>query len=244
MLDFLIVIPARFKSTRLPGKPLIKLNGIPMLVRTFNQCLKCVSKKKIIVATDDIKIIKLCYSQKIPSIITSKHCLTGTDRVAEVSRKIKAKIYINVQGDEPLFSVKDLKKIITYSKKYPNEVLNGYCKIDNKKMFFNHNVPKVVFDRNRKLLYMSRSPIPSNKKNEFKKAWRQVCVYSLPLKALKDFYKLKKKTKLEKIEDLELLRFIELGYGIRMIPMSNKSISVDTIEDVRKVEKILRKSYS
>ena len=164
MLDFLIVIPARYKSSRLPGKPLIKLNGVPMLVRTFNQCLKCVPKKKIIVATDDRRIIKLCNNEKIPTIITSKRCLTGTDRVAQVAKKIKAKIYINVQGDEPLFSVIDLKKLIINAKKNPKEIINGYCKINDKKMFFNQNIPKVIFGPNGKLFYMSRAPIPNNKK--------------------------------------------------------------------------------
>ena len=241
MLDFLVVIPARFKSSRLPGKPLIKLKGIPMLVRTYKQCLKCVPKKKIIVATDDNRIVNLCNNEKIPSIITSKKCLTGTDRVAEVAKKIKAKIYINVQGDEPLFNPRDLKNLIVKAKKYPKEVVNGYCKITDKKMFFDRNVPKIIFGSDGKLFYMSRAPIPNNKKNKFKKAWRQVCAYSLPVKALKDFYKLKKKSTLEKIEDLELLRFTELGYIVRMIPMSNKSISVDTKNDVKKVEKILLK---
>ena len=241
MLDFLVVIPARFKSSRLPGKPLIKLNGVPMLVRTYKQCLKSVPKKKIIVATDDMKIVNLCNNEKIPSIITSKKCLTGTDRVAEVANKIKAKIYINVQGDEPLFNPRDVKKLIFKAKKYPKEIVNGYCKITDKKEFFDRNVPKIIFGPDGKLFYMSRAPIPNNKKNKFKKAWRQVCAYSLPIKALKDFYKLKKKTTLEKIEDLELLRFIELGYVVRMIPMSSKSISVDTKDDVKKVEKVLLK---
>ena len=158
-----------------------------------------------------------------------------------ISKKIKAKIYINVQGDEPLFNPRDLKNLIVKAKKYPKEVVNGYCKITDKKMFFDRNVPKIIFGPDGKLFYMSRAPVPNNKKNKFKKAWRQVCAYSLPVKALKDFYKLKKKSTLEKIEDLELLRFIELGYVVRMIPMSNKSISVDTKNDVKKVEKILLK---
>ena len=242
MLNFLIVIPARFKSSRLPGKPLIKLKGIPMLVRTYNQCLKCAPKKKIVVATDNQKIVNLCNKSKIPVIVTSKNCLTGTDRVAQVAKKIKAKVYLNVQGDEPLFHTKDLKKLIHFSQKYPNEIINGYCEIDSEKMFHDRNTPKVIFDTNGKLFYMSRAPIPNNKKNKFIKAWRQVCAYSLPPKPLKSFYVCKKKTKLENIEDLELLRFIELGYKIRMIKMSSKSISVDTIKDVKKVEKILGKN--
>ena len=108
MLNFLIVIPARFKSSRLPGKPLIKLKGIPMLVRTYNQCLKCAPKKKIVVATDNQKIVNLCNKNKIPVIVTSKNCLTGTDRVAEAAEKLNYNIIVNLQGDEPLVDPDDI----------------------------------------------------------------------------------------------------------------------------------------
>ena len=88
-MKYIIVIPARFKSKRLPGKPLVNIGGLPMIVRTYNQCLKVVNKNKIIVATDSYKIKKVCDEYKIKSIITSNKCLTGTDRVAEVSKKTK-----------------------------------------------------------------------------------------------------------------------------------------------------------
>ena len=89
MPDYLIVIPARYSSKRLPGKPLIDINGIPMVIRTFNQCKKTVPASKIIIATDDKRIQKICSKNGINSIITSKKCLTGTDRIAEVAKKIK-----------------------------------------------------------------------------------------------------------------------------------------------------------
>ena len=91
MLNFLLVIPARYKSERLPGKPLVSINGIPMIVRTYNQCKKVVSESKILVATDHKKIFNLCKRNKINVIMTSKKCLTGTDRVAEVAKKNKKK---------------------------------------------------------------------------------------------------------------------------------------------------------
>ena len=120
-MNYIVVIPARYKSSRLEGKPLIDLNGIPMIIRTYRQCLKVVPSKKIYIATDDIRIKKVCNKEGAQTIMTSKNCLTGTDRVAEVSKKIKAKTYINVQGDEPLFNPKDLKLLIKKIKKYPNE---------------------------------------------------------------------------------------------------------------------------
>ena len=237
--NFLIVIPARYKSSRLPGKPLIKIMGVPMLIRTYTQCRKVTSKKNIIIATDDKRISNLCLKNKIPFIKTSKKCLTGTDRVAEVAKKKKAKIYINVQGDEPVFNPKDLRKIIDHSKKNTNKILNGFTKIIDKKQFLSSNIPKVVFRNDGRLLYMSRAAIPITKKKKFVKAWRQVCIYSYPYKALMAFSSNKKKTKLERIEDCELIRFLELGYDVKMISMSNKSISVDTKEDLIKVNKIL-----
>ncbi len=241
MDDYLVVIPARYNSKRLPGKPLININGIPMIIRTYNQCKKAVPETKIIVATDNKKIKKICNNFKIKSIITSTKCLTGTDRLAEVAKKIKKKFYINVQGDEPICNPLDIKKIIEHAKRSPNQIINGYTRIKNKEMFNSPNIPKVVFDKNENLLYMSRAPIPSNKKKAFIKAWRQVCIYSFPYKCLKDFSSVKKKSLLESIEDLELNRFIEMGYKVKMLKMSDKSLAVDTATDLRKVRKILKR---
>ena len=235
-----IIIPARYESSRLPGKPLIKILGVPMLLRTYNQCLKVASREQVIVATDDKRILKLCKNNRMNCVITSRRCLTGTDRVAEVSKKIKSDIYINVQGDEPLCDINDIKKLIDFSKKYPNRIINGYTKIKDKRLFLSKNIPKVVFRKDGRLLYQSRAPIPIDKKGNFSHAWRQVCIYAFPRKALKAFSKLKKKTKLESIEDIELIRFLELGFEVYMIEMSNNSISVDTKEDISKVIKKLK----
>ncbi len=240
MADYLIIIPARYDSKRLPGKPLLDINGVPMLVRTYNQCRKAVPTSKIIVATDDKRIEKVCKKNQINSIITSKKCLTGTDRIAEVAKKIKKSFYINVQGDEPICNPEDIKKIVNFAKRNPNMIVNGYTEIKSKEMFYSPNVPKVVFDKNENLLYMSRAAIPSNKKNVFIKSWRQVCIYSFPYKSLKIFASIKKKTSLESIEDLESNRFLEIGYQIKMLKMSNKSIAVDTKEDLVKVRNLVK----
>ena len=239
-MKYIVVIPARYKSKRLPGKPLANIGGLPMIVRTYNQCAKVISKDKIVVATDNLKIKNVCDEHNIKSIITSNKCLTGTDRVAEVAKKIKCNFYINVQGDEPFFNPNDLKILIKEAEKKPNEVINGYTEIKNKKLFFNSSIPKVVFDKNGYLLYMSRGPIPSNKALEFRKAWRQVCAYSFPRKALIDFTKTKNKTPIELLEDIEILRFLENGYKVKMIKMSNKSLAVDNNEDLEKAKIYLK----
>ena len=248
--DFIVVIPARLKSGRLPGKPLKKILGIPMVIRTYAQCLKVVSKDKILIATDDNKIKKVCESYNANVIMTSKKCLTGTDRVAEVSKKIKTEVYINVQGDEPLFSPNDIKKLIKVSLKKRNEIITGYTEIKNKNMFFDINVPKVVINSDNNLIYASRAPIPFNKKKKFLFGYRQVCAYAFPRKMLKLFSYKKKKTKLENVEDIEYLRFLEMGVNIKCLKMSDNSIAVDTphdlkkaIQKVKKNEKIFRYKY-
>ena len=239
-MKYIVVIPARYKSKRLPGKPLVKINDVPMIVRTYKQCLKVVKAENIIIATESIKIKKVCDKFSIKSIITSDKCLTGTDRVAEVSKKINANLYINVQGDEPFFNPSDLKKLINCSLKNPNEIINGYTEIKNENHYINSSIPKVIFDKKGYLLYMSRGQIPSNKNKKFIKAWRQVCAYSFPKKLLQVFSKNKKKTPIENIEDIEILRFLELGFKVKMIKMSNKSLAVDNPEDLEKAKLYLK----
>ena len=240
-MNFIVVIPARYKSKRLPGKPLVSIGKLPMIVRTYNQCIKVVNQNKIFVATDNFKIKKVCDKYNIKTIMTSASCLTGTDRVAEVAKKIRCDFYINVQGDEPFFYPNDLKKLIKEALKNPKQIINGYSEIKDKKLFYNSSIPKVVFDNQKYLLYMSRGPIPSSKEMRLKKGWRQICAYSFPREALKNFNKQKVKTKLEAIEDIEILRFIELDKKVKMVKLSQNSYAVDTFADIKRVEKILKK---
>ena len=150
MLEFLLVIPARYKSSRLPGKPLIDIKGIPMIIRTCMQCSKAVSKRNIVVATDDIRILRLVKNYGYNCLITSKDCKTGTDRVAEISKTIIANYYINVQGDEPIFNPLDIKKLLKYINNKHKEVLLGYAKILDFNEVKNKNIPKVYFDENKR----------------------------------------------------------------------------------------------
>lgn len=239
MKKFFVVIPARLKSKRLPNKPLIKIQGKELIFRTYQQCIKAVNRKNIIVATDSLKILNFCKKKKINAILTSKKCLTGTDRVAEVAKKIKASFYINLQGDEPFFNPKDLKKFITYSSKNPNEIINGYSDIKDEKLFRNPSIPKVILNKKDYLIYMSRAAIPTTKKKEFKKAWRQICVYSFPRKVLLKMKRIKK-TPIENIEDIEILNFIEEGYKVKMLKLSNSSLAIDTPQDLKAANKLLR----
>lgn len=231
---FIVVIPARYKSKRLPGKPLISLKGIPMIIRTCMRVAKAVPKEKILVATDDYRIIKICQKYNFNYLKTKSTCLTGTDRVAEVAKKIKFNYYINIQGDEPIFNPEDIRKLLHYIKKYPRDVILGYTKIYDKKDFKNKNIPKVIVSKDEYLIFASRSPIPFQKKYK-KKAFRQVLAYSFPRKKLLDFTKVTKKTFYENIEDVEILRFLEKGIPVKLCKMSNKSLSLDTKKDLKKI---------
>lgn len=240
--NFLIVIPARYNSSRFPGKPLALIKSKSMLQMVWERCIKVAGNKNVIIATDDNRIANHCKEKKMKFLLTSKKCLTGTDRVIEISRKIKRNFYINVQGDEPLVKTYDIKKIINESIKSPSFIINGMSKIKKEEDFRNVNIPKLVVQKNNDLLFISRAPIPTNKKNSFTNAYKQVCIYSFPSSVLRSKKIYNKKTELEKIEDIEILRFLELGYKIKMVNVSENSIAVDTPTDLKKVVRYLNKN--
>ena len=232
-----IIIPARYKSTRFPGKPLLELKGKTMIQRVYEQCLKAFEAENIYVATEDSRIVDHCKSADIQCILTSDDCLTGTDRVAEVSRQIEADYYINVQGDEPVFNPEDIRTLVTELPLANGKILNGYCEITEESDYRSVSVPKVVFREDKRLLYMSRSAIPGNKASEFSFGYRQVCIYAFPKSALNAFASREDKSLFEREEDIEILRFLEMGYDVQMVKMSAESIPIDNPEDVEKVLK-------
>ena len=234
-LKYVIIIPARYQSNRLPGKPLIDICGQSMVKRTYERCCMAMNKSSVFVATDDVRIFEHCKKNDINVIMTPDTCKTGTDRVFEASKLIDADVYINVQGDEPIINPNDIKLVIQASKKNPNMIINAMCAIDEID-FNNPNIPKVVTSLDNRLLYSSRIGIPSTKSLSFIKANKQVCIYAFPKKALVNFSNFDQKTPLEELEDIEILRFIEIGYDVRMVEVSNTSFSVDVPEDVKKVE--------
>lgn len=240
MQDYVVMIPARYQSSRLPGKPLIPLCGVPMIVRTWRQCVQAVASERVYVVTDDARIRQTCEAQGIQVLMTSDTCLTGTDRLAEAAQQVAASTYINVQGDEPVFNPQDLRLLVEAVTAHPATVLNGVCPISDEAQYRSRSVPKVVARPDGRLLYMSRAPIPSSKADRFIAAWRQVCVYAFPAAALQAFAAHPGKTPLEEIEDIEILRFLELGWEVRMIPMSDQSVAVDCPEDVVQAEAAIR----
>ena len=235
-----IIIPARFGSSRYRGKPLVKILGKEMVLRVADICKK-IKNVKVFIATDSKKIANVARKKGYNYILTSSNCLTGTDRVAEASKKIRSRIYINVQGDEPTIHPNDIKKIISAKKKFPNHVICGFDKVHNFENPKNPNLPKVVVNSKGELIYISRALVPGSKKNNHDiKYYKQVCIYAFNKRQLKKFYSIKKKSETEKIEDIEILRFFDLNIKIKMIKLNSNSVAVDEISDVKKAEKLLK----
>ena len=247
MSDCLIVIPARFKSARLPGKPLRKIGGETMIKKVYDKCV--VTGLDTVVATDDTKIARECADNDMEFIMTSEHCLTGTDRVADAA-SIKTKQYagyINVQGDEPFVNPNDILKIAeemtprAFDRK-TDEVFCGMCPITEQEQYYSPHVPKIIFnedqpDHSGLLRYISRAPIPAMKEGydwPKENAWKQVCIYGFKWWHLKEFAEQKEKTTLEFVEDIEILRFLEMGIAVRMIMIEGSPMAVDTEEDLQK----------
>ena len=242
--NVIVIIPARFGSKRLPGKPLRMINKKPLVYLTWKNITDVVDKKFVYVATDSTKIVNTCNSFGIQTLMTSSKCKTGSDRVAEASKKFKKKIIISIQGDEPFLSTKAINKFIKFSLNNKNCVTNGFSKIKNASEFFSLNVPKVAISKDNYLLYMSRSPLPGSKNKIFNKSFKQICMYGFPVEMLNKYYgKNKSKSYLESFEDIEILRFIEMGIPVRMLELEGSPIHVDTPEDLERAQ-IIAKDFN
>jgi 3-deoxy-manno-octulosonate cytidylyltransferase (CMP-KDO synthetase) len=239
ILKYKIIIPARYESSRFPGKPLAMIDGIPMIRRVWKKCIEVLPVEDVLIATDSENIYDFCINNSMEVIMTP-YCMTGTDRVYQASLGLDADIFINVQGDEPLIDPNDIKTIIDYSKKNPDFVVNAMCELSSQREFNSISIPKVVVNLKGELMYMSRSPIPITKEKKMVKSYKQVCIYAFPKKHLKSFAGQSKKTPVECIEDIEIIRFLEMGETVKMVEVSQSSIAVDYPEDIRRVENALR----
>lgn len=231
-----VVIPARYKSTRFEGKPLAKIRDKEMVIRVCERSSKAVGKENVFVATDDENIKNKVESFGYNVLMTNSNLVTGTDRIAEASAQLKNyDIIVNVQGDEPFIDPKDIRLVINEKQKNPDCVINCYSKISKQESSSCKNIPKVAIS-NHNLIYISRSPIPSGKDCDLSK-YKQVGLYAFNHKDLEVFNN--KKTPIEEKEDIEILRFLENNIPVKMVETFSKTISVDTKEDLRKVEDFL-----
>lgn len=237
-----VVIPARYASSRFPGKPLVELLGRPMILRVADLAATAVGAKNVYVATEDERIATVVTDAGYQAVMTSPTALTGTDRLAEASKTIDADIYVNVQGDEPLLDPGDIVRIIEHKAAHLDKVINGYCWLSENEDPANVNIPKVIATEAGRMVYMSRNPLPGykdpvNRPSGYRK---QVCIYAFTRDELCQFAEFGRKSWLEACEDIEILRFLELDKEVLMVETRPGSLAVDTPEDVAPVEKALR----
>lgn len=238
--NLILIIPARLKSTRLPNKPLRLINNKPLIYWTWLNCTKAINKKLIFIATDNIIIKKKCEEYGINVIMTSEKLVTGTDRISEASKFFKTNLIINLQGDEPFINPKDIKKFCEFALKNKSFVTNAYAKLKSTELAKNKNIPKLVLKNDNSLLYISRSVIPGSKNNQHDKIYKQICMYGFPKKILNSFYGLEmKKTQIENIEDIEIIRLLENDIKVKMMKVSDNKLAIDTPSDLKKAKLIL-----
>ena len=239
------IIPARFKSSRFPGKPLVKLLGKPMIIWVAELASIALGKENIVIATDDFRIVKVVEDAGYQSIMTSQKHLTGTDRLVEVAKKIKSDIYINIQGDEPTVDPNVILKVAEEKINNPNSIICAMAKLDSTEDPNNINIPKVIVNENMDLVYMSRLAIPGFKNNANKpnNYYKQVCVYAFNRDQLLSFGDFGRKSKLEECEDIEILRFLDLKTSIKMIKVEGISYAIDVKEDIDIVNNRLKEIH-
>lgn len=240
-----VVIPARYASTRYPGKPLTNLLGKPMILWVAELSAKAVGLDHVYVATEDRRIEEVVMQAGYKALMTSKNALTGTDRLAEAAMQIDYDIYVNVQGDEPLVDPESIKVCIEKKIAYPDAIINGYTYLTENEDPHNVNIPKVITTENDIMIYMSRAALPGFKsiENTPKKYKKQVCIYGFSKDDLLGYQAFGRKSEIETSEDIEILRFLELGKKVIMYKTPPGSLAVDVAEDVRPVEEALRRLW-
>jgi len=238
--EHVIVIPARMHGTRLPGKPLVLIAGKPMIHHVWDRCVSVYPRDDIYVATEDSEIQSYCNENGINCLVTPK-ANSAIDRIFLFSKEIKAKTYINVQGDEPIVNPRDIQKIVDYSSSNRESVVFGKTKA-TKSDFTDFSKAKVVCDINGKLLYSSRAGIPVNNKGEFVEAERAIWIYAFPAASLGNYFDSFGRTRLDEIEDNEILRFLEIGVPVYCVDLIGDSWAVDEFKDIEIVESKIRDS--
>ena len=236
-----VIIPARYKSSRFPGKPLVDIKGKPMIIRVADIAEGAVGKENVYVATENNKIAKEVKNYGYNVIFTSDSCLTGTDRVAEASTELDSDIIINIQGDEPLLNPEHIQQVIDAKIENPNHVIGCMSRIESYEKVEDTKIPKIIVNPQNELMYCSRGAIPYSKYGPGKDSRKQVCIYAFSKDELKKFYEQSKigKTPLEWIEDIEINRFLELGMKVKIIEVEGSTYAVDFPEDVKMVEELL-----
>ncbi len=234
-----IVIPARYGSTRFPGKPLVNILGKPLILHVWEKALEVSSADSVVVATDDVRIADVVESAGGVAVMTPSELPSGTDRVFHVAREMEWDVVVNLQGDEPLISPEMVDELIwSFSEHESQDVATVASRSASRDDFANPNVVKVVVDSEGFALYFSRSPIPYHRELEFEGFLRHVGIYAFRRDSIERLRTLPR-GKLERVESLEQLRWMEAGFRVKVIFSDYEPVGVDVPEDVEKVEKIM-----
>lgn len=237
------VIPARYQSSRFPGKPLADIRGKPMIWWVYQQCLKVEEFSDVYVATDDKMIFDTCRDLGVQVIMTSDQHKTGTDRVGEVARKVPADLIVNIQGDEPLLEPDTIRAAIQPFFTQPDlQITNLMTEIKDPVDAVNFTVPKVITNKDGVGVYLTRATAPYPKGSLDYSYYKQVCVYGFKPEALQffcDYGQKYGKGKIEAVEDIEILRFIENGYRVQYVEVESNTVAVDTQNDLERVRAIV-----
>jgi 3-deoxy-manno-octulosonate cytidylyltransferase (CMP-KDO synthetase) len=234
------IIPARLASTRLPRKVLREIDGRPMLARVYDAARECAALDDVIVATDSEEVAELCRVNAWPCEMTSAEHRSGTDRVHEVSQSVVADVYVNIQGDEPLARREHLDVLLGLMENTDIQVgsLKTRCAEQDRE---NPNAVKVVTALDDKALYFSRATIPFDRDASGKvRYYKHLGFYAYRKPAL-DAFVTWPESELERSERLEQLRFLDHGVAIYVAETPFDTVGVDTEEDLRRVEEIIRK---
>jgi len=239
-MNVTVIIPARYGSTRFPGKPLANILGKPMIQHVYENISASTLVNEVIVATDDERIKTVVEGFNGKCFVTTKDHATGTDRIAEVAEGLNTDIVVNVQGDEPLISADLIETLVQpFIHDETLQMATLKTKINNLEDIENPNVVKVITNKDHHAIYFSRSTIPYNREKIDVDYFKHIGVYAYRRSFLFDYIQLPESI-LEKAESLEQLRAIENGHSIYVSEVESELIGVDVPEDVEKVEKFLK----
>jgi 3-deoxy-manno-octulosonate cytidylyltransferase (CMP-KDO synthetase) len=242
--EVVVVIPSRYAATRLPGKPLVNLAGKPMVQRVYEQAKLAQTVHRVLVATDDQRIVDAVQAFAGEARMTRSDHRTGTERIAEVAAHEHGDVFVNVQGDEPLIDPVAIDTAVAaLLEDPPAQIATVATPIRHVPDIMDPNVVKTVLDFDSNALYFSRAPIPwvrDTQKKIHVRYWKHLGLYVFQRDALLEYPTLPQ-GELEKIEQLEQLRWLENGWKIRVAEVEHDAVSVDVPEDVTRVEKLLQK---
>ncbi len=231
-----VIIPARFTSSRFPGKPLALISGKPMLQWVWEGAGKARLVDRWIVATDDERIRQAAAKFGADVVMTSSNHSTGTERAAEVARTLEHPVIVNVQGDEPLVNGEMIDRLVEALQDKTEKMASLMSRISDLALIDDPHIVKVLTDRQGRALYFSRSPLPYQPDDFF---YHHIGIYGYQRKFLLQYPSLPA-SRLERLEKLEQLRALENGFQIQMIEISHPGLRVDTPQDIIKVEEYIR----